>query len=294
MAEAEPLLKTRELAARLGVSISTAKRWVDQGEIRGARTVGRHRLVSAAEADRFARERLDRPATAIAPATLPMARGVDGGLVADLVSSLVEGRPEEARSLILSARRGGASAATLGDNLIRPALLEIGDRWQHGGLAIHEERRSTNIVESTLRELIAEVSANRPLGGPLAMGAAPSGDPYTVAGLLIELALVDAGWEVENLGVDFPLASLAEAADRAGARLVWVTANAVAEPARFLLEFSELSERLAAEGTAIIAGGRGLTAELRSSMAGVVFGDRVAHIEAFAPLLHRPPARRGG
>ena len=293
MDELGPLLKTREVADMLGVSVSTVKRWVDAGEIRGARTVGRHRLVPAAEAERFVRERLGGRGKE-APATLPIAQGVDNSLVEALVAALLDGRREPARGLILGAHRAGASATSLGDDLIRPALLEIGARWRQSELAIHEERRGTRVIESCLQELIAGAVGRAPAGAPLAMGAAPSGDPYSMSGLLIELALVEAGWEVVNLGPDLPLTSLAQAARSARARLVWVTANVVADPVRFLLEYSDLSEYSRSVGTAIIAGGRGLTTELRSSMGGSVFGDRIAHIEAFARLLHPQTARQGG
>ena len=55
MTLADPLLKTRSVADALGVSVSTVKRWVDSGVLRGSRTVGRHRLVPFSEAVRFAR-----------------------------------------------------------------------------------------------------------------------------------------------------------------------------------------------------------------------------------------------
>src|SRR5947208_10062981 len=55
MAGSDILLKTRQVAEALEVSVSTIKRWVDSGSLRASRTVGKHRLIKLSEALRFAR-----------------------------------------------------------------------------------------------------------------------------------------------------------------------------------------------------------------------------------------------
>ncbi|MHC4811387.1 MAG: excisionase family DNA-binding protein, partial [Planctomycetota bacterium] len=49
------LLSPRELAAAIGVSESTLKRWTDDGLINATRTAGGHRRIPLAEAIRFVR-----------------------------------------------------------------------------------------------------------------------------------------------------------------------------------------------------------------------------------------------
>lgn len=46
-----------ELARRIGVSAPTIQRWVDQGHLRAWKTVGGHRRIDAASAERFIAER---------------------------------------------------------------------------------------------------------------------------------------------------------------------------------------------------------------------------------------------
>lgn len=54
---ASPSYSTAEVARRLGVSIPTVQRWVDQGHLRAWKTVGGHRRVDAASVEVFVRSR---------------------------------------------------------------------------------------------------------------------------------------------------------------------------------------------------------------------------------------------
>jgi excisionase family DNA binding protein len=49
-------LSPRELAAAVGVSESSLKRWADEGRVKVARTAGGHRRIELAEAVRFIRQ----------------------------------------------------------------------------------------------------------------------------------------------------------------------------------------------------------------------------------------------
>ena len=51
----DPLLTTAEVAALLGVTVTTVKRWSDQGLLRCAKTAGKHRRFSRFEVERFRR-----------------------------------------------------------------------------------------------------------------------------------------------------------------------------------------------------------------------------------------------
>lgn len=50
------LVSSRQVAAALGVSESSVKRWCDQGALAGVKTPGGHRRFETAEVLRFARE----------------------------------------------------------------------------------------------------------------------------------------------------------------------------------------------------------------------------------------------
>ncbi len=285
------LWKTQQVARALGLSVSTVKRLVDSGEIRAARTSGKHRLIEPAEARRYALER-DLPFAT--PETPDPGRHEED--VEALGQALRRGRSEESRALILAAYRAGGSAAALADRWIGPVMAVIGHEWESGGVDVYQEHRATRIVEASLIDLIGRVRGGRrgdprtQPALPLAIGAGPEGDPYTVAGLLCELALLEQGWDVMNLGPNLPMASLAKAVLAHQPRLVWITASHLSDPGRFAREYASFRAAASKAGAAVVLGGRAIGPELAAD--GV--GGRVSDLADFARgLLARGPSHQG-
>ncbi|MBL8352879.1 MAG: response regulator [Burkholderiaceae bacterium] len=77
---------TAEVARRLGVSIPTVQRWVDQGHLKAWKTVGGHRRIDAHSVERFVRSR-DRRAGDPVPTVLVVDDNPDDR---DLLAALVE------------------------------------------------------------------------------------------------------------------------------------------------------------------------------------------------------------
>ncbi len=136
MRTSDPLLKTRQVAGALGVSVSTIKRWVDLGELAATRTVGKHRLIPLSNALRFAhRQNLPVGALlALGPEEAERSpRIIDlEPLVDELVAALDAGRGRRAKSLVRAAFASGIGAAAIGDQFIRPVLERIGHGWEVG------------------------------------------------------------------------------------------------------------------------------------------------------------------
>ncbi len=282
----ENYLKTQQVARALGVSVSTIKRWVDSGALQATRTLGKHRLIPRDEAARFAREQGLRFDEAGVAESVPVA-ALQGEAVEPLTSALRRGRQVEARQLILQTH-AGAGTVTMADELIRPAMEQIGREWESRAIDIFQEHRATRIVKLVLWELIQQASQTTPEGGRdalLALGACPEGDPYSLPGLLCELALRELGWDVMNLGLDLPLASLARAVQAHRPDLVWLSVSYIEDPALFLREYTSFYQTTAATGAAVVVGGRALAPELRARMVAASFGDRIAHLAEFARRL---------
>ena len=283
----EPLLKTQQVAEALGVSASTIKRWVDSGALPASRTVGKHRLVSLGEAVRLAK------AQALPAARIRALLGLGSSVVSRvddsvqdaLMEALSQGRALEAGRVLTSAYSALGDGARLADELVRPVMERIGHEWSAGTLDVFQEHRATRIVEAALAGPIAEVARPLAANGPLAIGATPEGDLYTIPGLLAELALREIGWDVANLGPNLPLESLAKAVRSCRPRLIWLSIHHTGDPARFAREFVELRAEATAVGAAICLGGPGLDESLRGHLAGASVGDRLVDLVAYARRL---------
>jgi len=294
MDTAERLLKTQQVAEALGFSVSTIKRWVDLVILPAIRTEGGHRLIRLGDALRFARQKglPVRKLEQLAGGALVMvaAGGIDDGTRAALLEALQTGESGRARAILHAA---GADAVLLADHLVRPVMEQVGHGWTVGTLDVFQEHQASQVVAGAITELIERSVRSVPTPAPLALGATPEGDHYTLALLLGELALRQAGWDVRNLGSDLPLGSLARAVHTYRPRLVFLSVNHLAGAGRFLRAYLAFHKDAEAAGTAVVVGGRALGPELRARLPYHSFGERLAHLVEFARLLAPPAAGAG-
>lgn len=294
MADPEKLLKTQQVAKAYGVSVSTIKRWVDDGKLPASRTEGKHRLIALEDAARFAREKSlpFRELELVGGETgAPAPEGpasIDDVLRDALVRALREGDAPEARRLIAAGHAAGRGAIGLADNLIRPVMERIGHGWMVGALDTYQEHQATQIVAAVLAERSGQLARSASATGsrPVALGASPEGDPYTLPVLAGELVLRELGWDVRNLGDNLPLRSLANAVREYRPRLVFLSVSHLEDPARFLQEYSHFYEAASRTDAAIMLGGRALGPELRAQLICASFGERMVHLAEFARRLH--------
>jgi MerR family transcriptional regulator, light-induced transcriptional regulator len=112
------------------------------------------------------------------------------------------------------------------DLLIRPALAEVGDRWERGLLTVGEEHLITALSE----HLVAGMS-RRETGGSdnVAIVACTPGNQHRVGLLAVADALALAGWNPLILGADTPTRELARMARDRDAGLVALSVGLDAE-----------------------------------------------------------------
>ena len=281
-----PYLSTVQAAAALAVSVSTVKRWVDEGILPAHVTAGGHRRLLRAEVLALAR-RGELPAgdpAAAAPAD-PAAAAVS------LTDVLVAGRGAEARAVVRRAYDAGLAIEALADAVVAPAMAAVGHRWAAGRIDVWEEHRGSQLAAAALFDLKDDLTARAERVRPVAVGGTPAGDPYTLPTLLAQMVLLDAGWDAVDLGPNTPLESLARAVAELRPRLVWVSASHLADPAAFVRDFRQLSRVAGEHGAAVAVGGQALTPEVRRGLAYTTHGDGLAHLAAFARALHPRPGR---
>ena len=255
----KPLLSPKDLAQAIGVSESSIKRWVDNGEIQATKTAGGHRRTPISEAVRFLRETrsgLVNPeaigfdgVTNLADLDAP--KDSDGSV---LFGYLKEGKAEAARGLILSLYLSGRSVAQIVDGPLSAALARVGELWREEECGIFWEHRATEIAISAISRL-RMVIPPRPDSAPSAVGAAAAGDPYIIPTLCAAAVLESQGLNAVNLGADTPIHSIMLAARAVQAQLIWVSLSVVENPEQLQKDLISRSESLGEPSVPIIIGG---------------------------------------
>lgn len=251
------LLSPKQVAASIGVSESSLKRWCDQGVIASEKTPGGHRRIRVGEVIRFLRDQshpLVRPEVLGLPVGSGQgARSIDKAHHA-LFEALREGDPELARRLVVDLYLSGASVVRLCEQLVTPALRDIGDGWECGQVEVYQEHRACEIVNRILYE-VRTILPPPPRTAPVAIGGTPPGDSYRIATLMVELVLVDEGWNAISLGSDLPFATMAAAVARHEPALFWLSLSHVDDPSTVRAGLEEFL-RSTPESMHVVAGGQ--------------------------------------
>jgi len=284
--DASPYLSTVEAAAVLAVSVSTVKRWVDEGVLPAHRTAGGHRKLLRAEVLAMARQG-DLPHGDM---TVLRTSATDK-LAVNFWKALRDGQGDEARAIIRSAYGSGVAVETLADEIVAPAMRKLGHDWETSRIDVWQEHRGTQLCVAALYDLKEDLEARAEKNRPMAVGGAPEGDPYLLPTLLAQYVLLDAGWEVVNLGPNTPLASLAKAVKELRPRLLWLSVSYLENREAFIEGYNDFYRVAERQGVAVAAGGQALQESIRSAIPYTSYGDGLSHLAAFARTLHPRPNR---
>jgi excisionase family DNA binding protein len=297
IADNSPYLSTVQAAEALGVSVSTVKRWVDEGVLPAHRTAGGHRKLLRVEVVALARQG-DLPRGDLAALSAASPRDEDQLLemtATALLDALRRGRGTEVSAIIRRAYNLGVAIESLADRVIAPVMVKLGQDWENAQIDVWEEHRGTQLCAAALYDLKDELETRAERNRPVAVGGAPEGDPYLLPTLLAQLVLLDAGWDAVQLGPNTPLPSLANAVRELRPRLLWLSVSYLEDVPRFIRTYKDFYRVAEREGVAVALGGKGLVASVRSAIPYTTHGDGLSHLAAFARVLHpRPkPPRRG-
>lgn len=284
---------TANVARALGVSVSTVKRWVDDGILPAHKTAGGHRKLLIADVLELAR-RTDLPhadLSLLAEEGGGLTPVSEGDLATQLQRALITGDSDKVRVLILGTYRAGKSVAEIADSAVGPAMAAIGQEWEAGKIDIMEEHRASQLCASVLYELKARLETRAERNRPRAVGAAPEDDYSVLPTLLAQMTLLDVGWEAINLGPDTPFPSLTHAVVELRPRLVWVSVSHSGPEDAFITSYCRFYQHAELAGVPVAIGGYGLKEGMRSRIPYTTYGDRLSHLAAFARTLNPRPAR---
>ena len=138
--------------------------------------------------------------------------------------------------------------------LLAPLVQRVGQLWSEGRVQIHEEHLFSEVVQQQLRRALAQL-------GP-ALGARPRvllstlpGEEHGLGLLMVHCLLAAAGCECRSLGLQTPLAELAQACVRHEADVLALSFSSYASPALVEGGLQTLHASLA-EPCELWAGGR--------------------------------------
>jgi excisionase family DNA binding protein len=287
---AEPrYVSTMQVAKALGVSVSTVKRWVDEGTLAAHRTLGGHRKLLMADVVRLVRE--GNLPHADLRQLLPNADAVDwsdlSAVLESLWAALRECNADAVRGIIHGAYGQGLALETLADRVIAPAMWRLGKEWEAGKIQVFHEHRATQAVVAALYELKSRLRAPVPDDAPVAVGGAPEGDHSILPSLLAKLVLRENGWDAVNLGPHTPLRAFHTALVDLKPRLIWLSASHLVDPEQFVKEYSAFYRHAQDRDVPIAIGGNALNETIRCQLPYTTFGDGLTHLAAFAKSLRR-------
>ena len=247
-------LSPKDLAAAIGVSESSLKRWVDSGRLAVERTAGGHRRIPFQEAVRFVRAEGYRVQDPVCFGVLcGHSQDESNSLENAVFEALLAGDASRCRSLLTTAYLAGASAASLCDGALRSAMVRLGDLWKHGEDGIAAEHHATCICIQMVEQL-RMFQADPASTAPVAVGGGMTADPYLIPSQMASVVLNECGYRAINLGPNSPTAALLAAVAKYRPALVWLSLTAISDAGICAQNLRELSSSLA--GIPLVVGGR--------------------------------------
>jgi methanogenic corrinoid protein MtbC1 len=261
------------------VSESTIKRWADAGLLKCRKTVGGHRKfdldavlefqnrsglvskgISSHKEGSEADDELER--------LLSMPDFVELSL--RYREAAIAGQSKLASTILTRAYLSGMSLATISEEIIRPAMWEIGEMWRAGKVKVFEEHIATFSTMQALAELHS-IAARKPVNGRTAIVGCSDGELHQVAAIIIRYVLEAEGWSVIYLGPYTPLFSFADALSKFKPDLIAISATMSADLERSARDYETLHRVAQKHGAKIIIGGLAVEdAETRARFRGAV------------------------
>jgi excisionase family DNA binding protein len=254
------VLSTRQVAQLLGVGEATVKRWADAGEIECFRTPGGHRKFRLRDVTGFVQGRKFEVQGTL-PAHLSLAATEEGGAVPEFETLALAGDASGCVAQLAAHRLRGSTLAEIFDDVVAPALTNIGHKWQSSRLSVAEEHvGSQAVIDAIARsQPLAEPPGepNRTVRGA-AVVAAVAGEMHDIAARMVACLLRARGFEVLAPLAQTPARDLADLVLRCRASIVALSSTIP----RDLAELSEqigLAARAANQsGGRVVVGGAGM------------------------------------
>ncbi len=226
-----PEYNTRAVEKLTGIPADTFRAWERRhGLPNPARTAGNHRLyserdiaivrmlkhmtddgISISRAVAIARRRIEAALATEAPAETPPDSNCLGDLRERLVNAFIHFSTNGANRAIEEAMvLFGPETVAL--DIIQPALVDMGQRWERGEICVAMEHFATSW---SMHKLAALFNASQPeRGRPTVLASCVEGEMHELGLMITAVILSRAGFRVVYLGANMPGTELLEAVQR--------------------------------------------------------------------------------
>ena len=218
------------------------------------------------------------------PITQHMAMRDYESLQNDLLQALLGYNEEEAEKVLAEAF-ALYPVELVGEKVIAPVLIEIGEQWHSGKINVAHEHFATAYLQQRLAAILRTV----PLSGGQSLiwvACAPE-EEHEIGALLLTIYLRRAGYQVQYLGKDLPAADFIANVQLYQPALVMLSAT-MEESAKNLSQLAEGISNLKGQRPIIGYGGRIFQnrSDLRNPITGIYMGDNALEaIESTNELL---------
>jgi len=132
------------------------------------------------------------------------------------------------------------------DGLVVPLNRAVGEAWLRGHLQVYEEHALTELLQTVLRQALAQLPAHSREARPRVLLSTLPGEPHGLGLLMVEAQLACAGASCVSLGVQTPVWDLVLAADAYGCDVVALGFSGSTNPNQTVEALIELRGKLTA------------------------------------------------
>jgi len=255
------IVSTKSVAALLGVSEATVKRWSDAGVLRCFKTQGGHRKFRLRDVRAFLNAEA-LPANSTPPSAPPPPLVTLEGDARRAEELALAGDVDGLLSLVAHANGEGRTYAETLERVLSPALRDIEDRWAGGALSSAEEHTaSVAMVDmlARLRPFAESIGAKRGTERPKALCACLGEDRHDIAVRMSALVLTERGYVVRTVGAHVPAVELAQLVGVEKPEVVALSASGSADPEALRGDLALLASAASAVKSRLVVGGAGFS-----------------------------------
>jgi methanogenic corrinoid protein MtbC1 len=125
--------------------------------------------------------------------------------VREFVQALIDGDQARARTLAQDTFQATGSRTSVFADLVHPASHQIGELWYVGHIGVAVEHGATAIASAIIEDLPPTPTERPVRAGTSCLLAAVGGEQHVIGLRVLQLALEDDGWSVEQLGGQTPV-----------------------------------------------------------------------------------------